>query len=91
MKNLKIQYAPHVPEIDFSSFVEGESFGVKTQRLIKAAKGELIFHKHVSRMECAEAVEKAAMEYVGPFLRNWNGWTWRWYVDEFMKRVGINN
>lgn len=89
MENLKIQYAPHLPMIDFTPFVESEEWGIKVQRMIDGAKGNTIIHKHVTAEECREYLEKFAMSYVGKFLRNWNGWTWRWYVDEFMKRVGL--
>ena len=89
MENLMIQYAPHVSAVDFAPFLESEDCGIKISRLIEGAKGNEIIHKNVNRNECRDYVEKMAMEYAGKFLKEWNGWTWRWYVDEFMKRVGL--
>lgn len=87
--NLKIQYAPYVPEIDFTPFIESEDCGIKVSRLIDGAKGKVIIHKSISARECYDVLWDAAMMYVGKFLRNWNGWTWAWYVEEFFKRLQL--
>lgn len=91
MENLKIQYAPHVPMVDFAPFLNSNELGLPISRIIEGAKGNIVINKSCSKMDCYEAVFSEAMKYVGKFLRNWNGWTWRWYVEEFMRRVGIHN
>lgn len=91
MENLKIQYAPYVPEVDFAEFVESKVGQIKVSDIIEGAKGNICIHPALSKADYKECVGKMAMEFVGKFLANkWNGWTWRWYVDEFMKRVGID-
>lgn len=88
MENLKIQYAPYVPEVDFGKFIESDERGLSISKIVEAAKGNFVI-PGFSPMDCYEIVFSEAMQFVGPFLKHWNGWTWRWYVEEFMKRVGL--
>lgn len=89
MDNLQIQYSDVTPLIDFSKFVNSELYGVKTQRIISMAKGDIPPHKGQDREDYREYLFNEAMNFVDPFLRNWNGWTWRWYVNEFLQRIGL--
>ena len=92
MENLKIQYAQHTPMIDFKEFIEGDfCHGITASCLIEMAKGNIPekFQKNVTKEESWEYLANFTMEFVGKYLRNWNGATWWWYTEEFFKRLGL--
>ena len=88
MENLKIQYSQNLPEIDFAEFVNQDNFGWSTQHFIDGAKGTFK-NKHFSQVDFYECLWKMAMEFVEKQIPNWNGVTQCWYVDEFIKAVGV--
>ena len=88
MENLKIKYNDALPEIDFSVFYNSsDSCGIEIKRIIEGMKGNDF--EEAGRLMCYEVMWNYAMNFVSPQLKNWNGWTQAWYVEEFLKRCGF--
>ncbi len=88
MKKLMVQYGT-CPKVDFRPFMDSEDCGLKMAYIVEAAKGNIIIDDVLTKEDYRDYLFKQCMNYVGRFLRNWNGWTWQWYVNEFCKIVGV--
>lgn len=92
MENLKIQYSEYLPEIDFGEFINGDyCHGISTTEFIEMAKGNIPekYQPYVTKEEAWDYLAKFAIEFVGQYLKNWNGWTWQWYVSQFLLKLGL--
>lgn len=88
---LRIQYNDALPMIDFGEFMNGsDSCDLSHKEILAGAKGESEELKDCDADMCYNHLCNELWSFVEKPLRHWNGWTKRWYIEEFLKLMGFS-
>lgn len=91
LTNYVIQYHAGLPAVDFTPFIEGQdSCAIEHRTYIEGAQGKDPLNANISPLHYYELIWKLALSFVETPLKDWNGTTKAWYVDEFFHKLGFS-